>query len=497
MILITTKLKLKQITPEPAASNNSNLTGGVVIDTTNNELISNNFILIKNDNITKGESPSETIYNGIEVYGSSINNYTDRIGRFGLDYYSDQKIEACMSVVDQAGNDNIKKIAIGFDSTGTLYTSAPTPATTDNSTQIATTAYVKSNLNNYLPLSGGTITGTIESTNPWFGKMSTDTSELVLFGGNAVDTSNPVISLRGKSKSKEPGTVYIRACTTTSNPKILFLSPNGEMRWGKDASDYLVTGHFRCQVPSLTKGTAPSSTTYGGLYTLCDKNGTVYGANALGLVGTSVTTSNIVSTYIRALKNEANSTVNCQISCNVDASGNAYTSAPTPATSDNSNKIATTAYVKAQKYATLASPALTGTPTAPTASVSTNNTQIATTAFVKSAMSTWNAVTVTSVTTYCASGLGGYMSVYQNPYLKLCCVSLNIQLLATTIPGSTAIINGFPKALKNSGLNCIDSSSNGVRMFINTNGALCLDGSKTFSAATWVNGSITYPYSSL
>ena len=214
MILITTKLKLKQITPEPAASNNSNLTGGVVIDTTNNELISNNFILIKNDNITKGESPSETIYNGIEVYGSSINNYTDRIGRFGLDYYSDQKIEACMSVVDQAGNDNIKKIAIGFDSTGTLYTSAPTPATTDNSTQIATTAYVKSNLNNYLPLSGGTITGTIESTNPWFGKMSTDTSELVLFGGNAVDTSNPVISLRGKSKSKEPGTVSIRACTT-------------------------------------------------------------------------------------------------------------------------------------------------------------------------------------------------------------------------------------------------------------------------------------------
>ena len=177
--------------------------------------------------------------------------------------------------------------------------------------------------------------------------------------------------------------------------------------------------------------------------------------------------------------------------------GTPFTEAPTPPTTDNSTQIATTAYVKAQNYATLASPALTGTPTAPTASVSTNNTQIATTAFVKSAMSTWNAVTVTSVTTYCASGLGGYMSVYQNPYLKLCCVSLNIQLLATTIPGSTAIINGFPKALKNSGLNCIDSSSNGIRMFINTNGELCLDGSKTFSAATWVNGSVTYPYSSL
>lgn len=44
------------------------------------------------------------------------------------------------------------------------------------------------------------------------------------------------------------------------------------------------------------------------------------------------------------------------------------------------------AYVdtKAQSYAPLASPALTGTPTAPTAAISTNTTQVATTAFVMS-----------------------------------------------------------------------------------------------------------------
>jgi hypothetical protein len=56
--------------------------------------------------------------------------------------------------------------------------------------------------------------------------------------------------------------------------------------------------------------------------------------------------------------------------------------APTQPSSDNSTKIATTAFVKAQGYATLASPALTGIPTAPTAGVGTNTTQIATTAFV-------------------------------------------------------------------------------------------------------------------
>ena len=69
--------------------------------------------------------------------------------------------------------------------------------------------------------------------------------------------------------------------------------------------------------------------------------------------------------------------------------------ATTPATGDNDTSVATTAFVKAQAYATLASPtftgtvtlpagqALTGTPTAPTAAASTDTTQIATTAYVK------------------------------------------------------------------------------------------------------------------
>lgn len=57
--------------------------------------------------------------------------------------------------------------------------------------------------------------------------------------------------------------------------------------------------------------------------------------------------------------------------------------APTVATGDNSTSIATTAFVKAQAYAPLASPTFTGTPAAPTASTGDNSTQIATTAFVK------------------------------------------------------------------------------------------------------------------
>lgn len=60
----------------------------------------------------------------------------------------------------------------------------------------------------------------------------------------------------------------------------------------------------------------------------------------------------------------------------------ATATATTPSTADNNTNIATTAFVKAQNYAPLASPTLTGTPAAPTAAVTTNTTQIATTAFV-------------------------------------------------------------------------------------------------------------------
>ena len=59
--------------------------------------------------------------------------------------------------------------------------------------------------------------------------------------------------------------------------------------------------------------------------------------------------------------------------------------APTPANTDDSTRIATTAFIKSllEDYAKLASPTFTGIPKAPTASTSTNTTQIATTAYVK------------------------------------------------------------------------------------------------------------------
>jgi hypothetical protein len=68
---------------------------------------------------------------------------------------------------------------------------------------------------------------------------------------------------------------------------------------------------------------------------------------------------------------------------NLSASGTTFV--PTVNLSDNSNSIATTAWIQGQGYATLVSPTFTGTPLAVTPAPGTDTTQIATTEFVTDA----------------------------------------------------------------------------------------------------------------
>lgn len=96
---------------------------------------------------------------------------------------------------------------------------------------------------------------------------------------------------------------------------------------------------------TITKGTAPSATKYMGIE-FYGKDTDNYNKR-LGMIEYGITAANISSTYLRAYNTTSNtSTATCTISCNVNASGSAYTAAPTPATGDNSTKIATTAFVK-------------------------------------------------------------------------------------------------------------------------------------------------------
>ena len=90
----------------------------------------------------------------------------------------------------------------------------------------------------------------------------------------------------------------------------------------------------------------------------------------------------------------------------------ATATATTPATADNNTNVATTAFVKAQNYAPLASPTLTGTPAAPTAAAGTNTTQIATTAFV-------NAEIANDAVLLAGSTMTGALTLSQDPTTDL------------------------------------------------------------------------------
>jgi len=93
--------------------------------------------------------------------------------------------------------------------------------------------------------------------------------------------------------------------------------------------------------------------------------------------------------------------------------------APTPATADNDTSIATTAYVKAQGYATLASPVFTGNPTAPTPTAGDNDTSIATTAFVTTALA---AAVVVKTRTFSSLTPSAYTPTAGTAYVTFECV---------------------------------------------------------------------------
>jgi hypothetical protein len=121
--------------------------------------------------------------------------------------------------------------------------------------------------------------------------------------------------------------------------------------------------------------------------------------------------------------------------------------APTPSTADNTTKLATTAFVKAQAYAPIASPGLTGSPTAPTPATADSSSLLATTAFVK------NQAYQPSLGFTPVQQGGGVSQGANKVYLGWDGASLRLQvdasdkgdlLLASSIPGANGT-NGWVK----------------------------------------------------
>lgn len=230
----------------------------------------------KRSDITKGTNPEST--RSWQLFYTDKNGTGDAntLGKIATYIESSGLVSTSMYAFKNESGTANARISVYYPSTGNPYTYAPTPATSDNSTKIATTAYVQSNLSSY----------------------ALDSNVVKLTGNQDID-----------------GTKTFKA------------------------------GSIAVSKSNMTKGTNPSSTIYWQWFS-GDKNGTG-DANCLGKILTTVDSTGLVCTGLYAYKN-ASGTTSSRISVYYPATGDPYTYAPTPASSDNSTKIATTEWVNSR-----------------------------------------------------------------------------------------------------------------------------------------------------
>ena len=362
-----------------------------------------------------------------------------------------------LEVADVAGAAPLASPAL----TGTP--TAPTPETSDNSTTLATTAFVKAqSLNDLAPPTGAL------SIN---GQRLTDVDDPAAAQDAAtkayVDSVAQGLDAKASVRAATTGTITLSGAQTidgvalVAGDRVLVKDQAGPAEngiyvvaagaWSRSADantwDELVSAYvfvesgavnanagFTCTVQSGgTLGTTPVTwVQFSGAGQVIAGTGLLKDGNTLS----------VDTTVIAALASPAFSGI---------------PTTPTAAPGTSTTQIASTAFVRGQGYITaaeapvlsvagktgvvtlvvadvsgaapLASPALTGTPTAPTAAVATNSTQLATTAFVKAQ---------------------GYITASQAPVLSVAgktgMVTLTVTDVAGAAPLESPILTGTPTA---------------------------------------------------
>lgn len=271
---------------------------------------------------------------------------------------------------------------------------APTAVPGTNTTQIATTAFVGTTLGGYLPITGGTITGnlTVNGTTTLVGASTAPTVATANNSTNIATTAfvkaqnyltgNQTITISGDASGSGTTAIPLTLATVNSNVGTFNnVTVNGKGLVTAASNIAYLTGNQTITLSGDISGSGTTSITT----TLPNVN-----ANVGTFQGITVNAKGQVT----AAANQGYLTGNQTITISGDGSGSGTTAIPLTLATVNANvgtfqgitvnaKGQVTAAAN-QNYAPLASPALTGTPTAPTAAASTNTTQIATTAYVQS-----------------------------------------------------------------------------------------------------------------
>ena len=326
------------------------------------------------------------VANDVSVGSNITINKTAIIGE-GLIVGSDASLNGKLSISgDVSLNANV---FVG----GVLKTA--TASTSDNSTKVATTAYVQNQ--GYAPLQSPSFIGTVAIPTANIDQNLIVGSDAYLnanayitgdtsIGGNLTVSGTPLVD---DNSNKVATTAYVKSQpfaplasptftgTTTVSQKLIVVG---------DAS---INGILTILTSASSDNSNKVATT---AYVQNQNFAKLTGASFTGDLNTSnsITASGDLLIY-------GNTLLNKNVSINGDVSLNGITVAITPTTSDNSTRLATTAYVQNQNFANLSSPSFTGVPTAPTAL--TNNptsNQIATTLYVENKITDFFSVASTS-----------------------------------------------------------------------------------------------------
>lgn len=315
----------------------------------------------------------------------------------GTAWLSDQP--ACADISDAVSTCNSLN-SPAFTGTPT----SPTPLTADNSTKIATTAFVKAQ--GYVTSASFPVT-TVFSRTGDITAQSGDYSFSLISGTASVGQGGTGSGTASGARTNlaVPGLAVANVFTannTFQNNKLCFQldcaavsGTTGILQF--DGTNLFTASYVTGGVSHAASISVDSATLATPLSIANGGTGATSASAALAALGaaplaspafTGTPTASTPTTSDNTTKLATTAFVKAQAYAPIASptfTGTA--SAPTPSTADNTTKIATTAYVQAQGFAPLASPTLTGTPLAPTAAGGTNTTQIATTAFVQTAVS--------------------------------------------------------------------------------------------------------------